>query len=164
METADKSSFATATNSTTAVETGETPHELRCVRCDAPFEPRRHGGGKPQKYCGEKCRTADYAEKQRQEINRQGGLPSKPEDEPHSIRDRRPRGPSSGADDYDWQNGAVVVGEQQAIAIYLNGAGNLVIRQRRAWDEEHDCCIIIHEHNAERLLVELSHFISSAGQ
>lgn len=163
MESADKSSFATATNSITAAETGGMPHQLRCVRCDAPFEPRKHGGGKPQKYCGEKCRTTDYAEKQRQEINRQDDWPCKTEDEPHSIRDLRPRGPSP-SDDCDWKSGDVVVGDQQAIKIYWDDAGRLVIRQERPWDEEHDSCIIIHEHNAERFLVGLSDVVSSAGR
>lgn len=161
MEFADKDSFASATNKTAAAETRETIHELRCARCAEPFEPRKHGGGKPQKYCGEKCRTAGYAEKQRRQIIRQDDSSSEAADGP--AHDPRPRGPSSPRDDYDWKGAAVVVREQQAIAMYRDDTGNLVIRQERAWDEEYDSCIMINEHNAERFFVELSALMRTAG-
>jgi hypothetical protein len=155
MESPDSGCFAILTDNASGVETMEAARGPSCVKCEKPFKPRQHGGGKPQKFCGEKCRTAHYVKTQRRKISRQDTSSSEAADKPPMSRDPRPRGPSSPCDEYDWK-GAVVIREQQAIAMYWDEAGNLVIRQKRAWDEEYDSCIIINEHNAERFLVELS--------
>ena len=38
---------------------------------------------------------------------------------------------------------AVVVRQQDAIAVYSNSDGDLVIRRRRAWDEDDDVWIVV---------------------
>lgn len=46
--------------------------------------------------------------------------------------------------DFSWRDTeAVVVRQQDAIAVYSNPDGDLVIRRRRAWDEEDDVWIVV---------------------
>ncbi|MDF0517742.1 hypothetical protein P0R31_10910 [Bradyrhizobium yuanmingense] len=48
------------------------------------------------------------------------------------------------SEDFSWQDAdAVVVRQQDAIAVYSNPDGDLVIRRRRAWDEEDDVWIVV---------------------
>jgi len=48
------------------------------------------------------------------------------------------------SEDFSWQDtDAVAVRQQDAIAIYSNPDGDLVIRRRRAWDEEDDVWIVV---------------------
>lgn len=50
----------------------------------------------------------------------------------------------SDAEDFSWRDtDAVVVRQQDAIAVYSNPDGDLVIRRRRAWDEEDDVWIVV---------------------
>jgi hypothetical protein len=47
-------------------------------------------------------------------------------------------------EDFSWRDtDAVVVRQQDAIAVYSNPDGDLVIRRRRAWDEEDDIWIVV---------------------
>lgn len=47
-------------------------------------------------------------------------------------------------EDFSWRDtDAVVVRQQDAIAVYSNPDGDLVIRRRRAWDEEDDVWIVV---------------------
>jgi hypothetical protein len=47
-------------------------------------------------------------------------------------------------DDFSWrETDAVVVRQQDAIAVYSNPDGDLVIRRRRAWDEDNDVWIVV---------------------
>ncbi|WP_091961985.1 hypothetical protein [Bradyrhizobium shewense] len=46
--------------------------------------------------------------------------------------------------DFSWRDiEAVVVRQQDAIAVYSNPDGDLVIRRRRAWDEDDDVWIVV---------------------
>jgi hypothetical protein len=46
--------------------------------------------------------------------------------------------------DFSWrETDAVVVRQQDAIAIYSNPDGDLVIRRRQAWDEDDDVWIVV---------------------
>lgn len=46
--------------------------------------------------------------------------------------------------DFSWRDtDAVVVRQQDAIAVYSNPDGDLVIRRRRAWDEDDDVWIVV---------------------
>jgi hypothetical protein len=46
--------------------------------------------------------------------------------------------------DFNWRDtDAVVVRQQDAIAVYGNPAGDLVIRRRQAWDENEDVWIVV---------------------
>jgi hypothetical protein len=46
--------------------------------------------------------------------------------------------------DFSWRDAdSVVVRQQDAIAVYSNPDGDLVIRRRRAWDEDDDVWIVV---------------------
>jgi hypothetical protein len=67
-------------------------------------------------------------------------------------------------DDFDWSaecrdGGSVVLREQRATAIYRNTAGDLVIRQERAWNEEEDPFIVITQQNEQEFLDKLCDFL-----
>ena len=44
---------------------------------------------------------------------------------------------------FDWDSPATILPEQQAVAVYFNPSGNLVIRQERSWDREEDSFIFV---------------------
>lgn len=47
-------------------------------------------------------------------------------------------------EEFSWRDtDAVVVRQQDAIAVYSNPDGDLVIRRRRAWDEDDDVWIVV---------------------
>jgi len=47
-------------------------------------------------------------------------------------------------EDFSWRDpDAAVVRQQDAIAVYSNPDGELVIRRRRAWDEDDDVWIVV---------------------
>ncbi|MCP1760015.1 hypothetical protein [Bradyrhizobium japonicum] len=47
-------------------------------------------------------------------------------------------------EDFSWRDtDSVVVRQQDAIAVYSNPDGDLVIRRRRSWDEEDDVWIVV---------------------
>lgn len=47
-------------------------------------------------------------------------------------------------EDFSWRDtDSVVVRQQDAIAVYSNPDGDLVIRRRRSWDEEDDVWIVL---------------------
>ena len=48
------------------------------------------------------------------------------------------------SEDFSWrETDSVVVRQQDAIAIYSNPDGDLVIRRRQAWDENEDVWIVV---------------------
>jgi hypothetical protein len=48
------------------------------------------------------------------------------------------------SEDFKWNDTeSVVVRQQDAIAVYPNPAGDLVIRRRQAWNEDEDVWIVI---------------------
>jgi hypothetical protein len=48
------------------------------------------------------------------------------------------------AEEFSWRDtDSVVVRQQDAIAVYSNPDGDLVIRRRRSWDEEDDVWIVV---------------------
>jgi hypothetical protein len=64
--------------------------------------------------------------------------------------------PETSWEDFDWRTRqSVVVQEQQAIPIYHNPVGNLVIRQERSWSDDQDSFILIHPSNNDLLLDKL---------
>jgi len=51
---------------------------------------------------------------------------------------------SDDSGDFSWrETDAVVVRQQDAIAVYSNPDGDLVIRRRQAWDEDEDVWIVV---------------------
>ncbi len=51
---------------------------------------------------------------------------------------------SDDSQDFSWRDAdAVVVRQQDAIAVYSNPDGDLVIRRRQAWNEDEDVWIVV---------------------
>jgi hypothetical protein len=49
----------------------------------------------------------------------------------------------TGNADFDWNAEALAVDQQDAIAVYANEAGGLVIRRQKDWNEEDDSVIVV---------------------
>lgn len=60
---------------------------------------------------------------------------------------------SENVNGFDWSDKeAVVVPQQDAIAVYANPDGELVIRRRRDWDEDEDKVIVVSALNISSLI------------
>jgi hypothetical protein len=62
---------------------------------------------------------------------------------------------AANADDFDWDdpdNESVVLQEQRATAAYHNKAGELIIRQRAAFNEDSDAFVIVNPENTTAFL------------
>jgi hypothetical protein len=56
-------------------------------------------------------------------------------------------------DDFDWSDrDCVVVKSQDAVAVYANNDGDLVIRRERSWNEEDDTLIVISRQHVRRII------------
>jgi hypothetical protein len=61
--------------------------------------------------------------------------------------------PSDNGEDFDWDtDDAVILKEQRATAVYHNRRGELIIRQRAAWDDEGDTFVYITPDNVVAFL------------
>ena len=61
-----------------------------------------------------------------------------------------------GEDDFDWsRDDSIVLNEQPATAVYENTAGDIVIRQARAWDREDDTICVIAKQNLQVVIDKL---------
>jgi hypothetical protein len=111
------------------------PHRP-CEQCGKPFHRRKHGGGSPQRFCNQDCRIAWHA------AHRKPACTLEP-----TVAATLPKQPSQNAregssEDFNWNDGKrVVVSERLETAIYRNGRGGLIIRQR-SWPGG-DCWIVI---------------------
>src|SRR5262245_41723973 len=47
-------------------------HEATCEHCRKAFEPRRHSGGKPQRFCSPACRFAFHQRGERGQCDQRG--------------------------------------------------------------------------------------------
>lgn len=124
-----------------------------CEHCRTPFEPRSGKGGKPQRFCSQECRRAFHSESEPQ----RGPTPPTPiaenspavPEQPEPIA--APAATAKDSEDFDWvseNNEDVVLREQQAIAIYRNTYGGLVIRQHEGgFPGDHDTIIVINREN-----------------
>lgn len=67
------------------------------------------------------------------------------------------------SDDFDWSSEAVITPEQLAVAAYFNPAGDLVIRQERAWYQEDDSVVIVHRGNVASFIDKLTDVLGIPG-
>jgi hypothetical protein len=135
-----------------------------CLQCGESFMPRAKSGGKPQKFCSEKCRREADAERKANAPN----APQRetPADIPEpSIVAKHPEFALVAAepkDDGCWfidnrQN--IVLPEQQAVAIYWNERDDLVIRQERSWCDETDHVVLIQRANLCAFIEKLQQIV-----
>lgn len=149
-----------ATDETAAVASGSSVDEPRCAHCDEAFPPRKHGGGKPQKFCGEQCRMAHYAN-----AKRDGGKASRLNEE--STPKVPEKAEVSGAvdvgrnKDEEKPKEHLLVPEQAEITCYWNEFGELVIWQApRGYDYGSE--IIVTREFAEEFANQLRNFVYKA--
>lgn len=113
-----------------------------CEHCGGDFVPRTGSGGKPQRFCSPDCRTA-FHERQRS----QQGPTCVSETQPKAIavQPAQINEPAATPDDdaFKWNDDSTILPEQQAIAVYFNRAGDLVIRQERSWDRDEDSFVFV---------------------
>jgi hypothetical protein len=65
----------------------------------------------------------------------------------YAFRDEIPE------EDFDWNtDDAIILREQRATAVYHNRLGELIIRQKAAWDDERDTFIYITPENCNALM------------
>ncbi|WP_156944316.1 hypothetical protein [Bradyrhizobium sp. Ec3.3] len=67
--------------------------------------------------------------------------------------------PEEESDDFDWDNPdeeSIVLRDQRATAAYRNKGGELIIRQRAGWNDEHDAFIFVSPENEIAFLENLA--------
>lgn len=71
----------------------------------------------------------------------------------YAFRDpSRPRD-EEGVEDFDWNtDDSIILKEQRATAVYHNKLGELIIRQRAAWDDDRDTFVYIMPENVVAFL------------
>ncbi len=67
----------------------------------------------------------------------------------YAFRDpTRPRDEDGVEEDFDWNtDDSIILKEQRATAVYHNKLGELIIRQRAAWDDDRDTFVYIMPEN-----------------
>jgi hypothetical protein len=132
-----------------------------CAHCGESFTPRVGTGGKPQKYCCAECRraadsqrgptrpTRDAAPQLALVESRENG--EAPQEPPKTASDA----PADHSGEIDWIcDESVILKEQYSTAVYFNREGELVIVQRRWFDE--DQTIFIAAEHVELFLDKLT--------
>jgi hypothetical protein len=132
-----------------------------CERCGKMFVPRSQSGGKPQRFCSNDCRSSFHKEAQRSQRSPTCTLPKllpavieppKPENAPRATPE-----PSG---EFDWSSDdSIVLHHQPAVAVYINEAGGLTIRQERNWDEDQDTIIAIAPESVSEFIDKLTDLV-----
>ncbi len=62
---------------------------------------------------------------------------------------------SMGEDDFNWNDGSVVYNSRQGIAVYLNGAGDIVIRQEGDMYDPEDAFVVVEKDKARAVIAAM---------
>jgi hypothetical protein len=62
-------------------------------------------------------------------------------------------------DRFDWTSSDVVVRQQDALAVYQNPYGDVVIRREAAWDEDDDVCVVVARQNVSAVVAAILHTV-----
>lgn len=107
-----------------------------CNHCGKPFSPRQHSGGSPQQFCSTDCRLAFHRERQRsQRTGSYAGpvlLPATEQPAPNEEA-------SEGSEPDD---SFVLMGQQDFIKVAWDQHGNLLLRQDRLYEGDHELRIL----------------------
>jgi len=108
----------------------------RCERCGKPFHRRKHGGGSPQRFCNRDCRMAWHSAQRKPACTLEPTVAATlPKQLSQNARENT-------SEDSNWDDRkSVVLSERLETAIYRNGRGGLIIRQR-SWPGS-DCWVVI---------------------
>jgi hypothetical protein len=139
--------------------------KVACLNCGEWFLPRKGSGGKPQRFCKPECRAEHHTSKPNVPNEGQRGASESRELVPVVIPDDD--APADGPEGFDWfKDASVIVPEQQAVAVYRNQQGDIVIRQERSWSQDDDSFVVIHPDNLMRVIDRLCDLagIGSAGK
>jgi hypothetical protein len=127
----------------------ETPNFKTCEQCQLQFAPRSKSGGRPQRFCSPQCRGAFHSGANvSQRRSPHVGLPAIIET---PVAKQPPN--ESTAFVFDWNGDDVILAEQQAVAVYWNPRGDLVIRQQ-AWMDD-DSIVLIAKNNVAEFIDKL---------
>jgi hypothetical protein len=66
--------------------------------------------------------------------------------------------------DFDWNDAKddLIVPSTQAVAVYLNTAGNIVIRQERDWNGDDDTFVVVPISAGQKLIEKLQELMAEA--
>jgi hypothetical protein len=68
------------------------------------------------------------------------------------------------SDDFDWNNDdAVILKEQRATAVYHNRLGELIIRQKAAWNDDEDAFLYVTPENCNAFIDGVAARIRNGG-
>jgi hypothetical protein len=137
-----------------------------CEHCQKTFEPRAGSGGKPQRFCSEKCRKAFHkAGDVGGDVGDVAGDVEAKEKTPPTADDRPSTGIDYVVDDFTWDSVDVVLEQQKRTCIYWNDRGDLVIRQLASYPDD-DPYVVISSNNVSDFVDKLCDFIGifSAGK
>jgi hypothetical protein len=112
---------------------------LPCGQCGKLFKPRNGTGGSPQRFCSTNCRLSFHAEGQRGQRRPACSAPGTP---PAVLQ------PTSASEACEARKGfvpigqqdfiAVPIGQQDFIAVAWDRQGNLLLRQSRLYEGDHE--------------------------
>ncbi len=73
----------------------------------------------------------------------------------------RPAEPEPSSEERRWhpEDPDVVIGDQPAVAVYVNSFGAVIVRQERRWDEEEDACIGVRPEVLHLLIAALTRYL-----
>jgi hypothetical protein len=100
-----------------------------CDRCGTLFTPRNGTGGSPQRFCSANCRVSFHAEGQRGQHRPACSALDMPPGIPQ---------PTSESEACEADKGFVLVGQQDFIEVAWDRQGNLLLRQDRLYEGDHE--------------------------
>jgi predicted nucleic acid-binding Zn ribbon protein len=103
--------------------------EQRCDRCGAPFSPRRSSGGSQQRFCSSDCRMTFHKERQRTQRRASYAGPTS---SPATAQ------PAANEEAGEAGGRLVLMGQRDFIEVARDQHGNLVLRQSRDYDGDHE--------------------------
>jgi hypothetical protein len=139
-----------------AIDTDGLEPAEACEHCGADLPPRQHTGGKPRRFCSDRCRSAFHA----------GCTPPSNDAEPTSnptlpmhlpvVEPPKPVKTDDDCHDFDWYSPddaeSIVLVEQRRTAIYENKHHELVIRQQAGPCDDEDSFIYLSAENRQQFV------------